>query len=239
MTNDHLVLISGVSGTGKSTCLRNIKNPEGVIYLNCEAGKKLPFKSKFQELVITDPMDVYAAFEQAAEVPGAHTIIVDSISMLLEMQETQYVLPSSNGMKAWGEYHQFFKRLMQEYVAKTPLNVIFTSHVKTMFNEAEMTSSVQANCKGALKESGIEAYFSTVVSTKKVTLKQLENYGSDKLNITEEDEMLGYKHCMQTRITKDTVNERIRGPLGMFETKETFIDGDAQVLLDTLHEYYA
>ena len=34
--NDNLVLISGKSATGKSACLMNIKNPEGVIYLNCE-----------------------------------------------------------------------------------------------------------------------------------------------------------------------------------------------------------
>lgn len=36
--NDHLVLICGTSGSGKSASLRNIPNPEGVIYLNCESG---------------------------------------------------------------------------------------------------------------------------------------------------------------------------------------------------------
>jgi RNase adaptor protein for sRNA GlmZ degradation len=37
-TNDNLVLIGGVSGAGKSACLRNIKDQEGVLYLNCESG---------------------------------------------------------------------------------------------------------------------------------------------------------------------------------------------------------
>ena len=37
-TNDNLVLICGKSGTGKSTSLKNLKNPEGVLYLNCDAG---------------------------------------------------------------------------------------------------------------------------------------------------------------------------------------------------------
>ena len=46
--NDHLVLISGKSATGKSMCLRNLSN---VLYLNCEAGKKLPFKpNNFKEV---------------------------------------------------------------------------------------------------------------------------------------------------------------------------------------------
>jgi len=53
--NDQLVLICGSSGTGKSASLINLDKPEGVIYLNTEAGKKLPFKSKFKEYTITDP----------------------------------------------------------------------------------------------------------------------------------------------------------------------------------------
>ena len=36
--NDNLVLIAGKSTTGKSFCLKDMKNPEGVMYLNCEAG---------------------------------------------------------------------------------------------------------------------------------------------------------------------------------------------------------
>ena len=40
--NDNLVLLCGKSSAGKSASLRDIKNPEGVIYLNCESGKKLP-----------------------------------------------------------------------------------------------------------------------------------------------------------------------------------------------------
>lgn len=36
--NDHLILICGESATGKSASLRTLKNPEGIAYLNCEAG---------------------------------------------------------------------------------------------------------------------------------------------------------------------------------------------------------
>lgn len=36
--NDQLVLIAGKSATGKSASLRNLREPESVMYLNCEAG---------------------------------------------------------------------------------------------------------------------------------------------------------------------------------------------------------
>jgi ABC-type lipoprotein export system ATPase subunit len=42
--NDQLVLIAGESGSGKSASLINLPNHERVMYLNCEAGKKLPFR---------------------------------------------------------------------------------------------------------------------------------------------------------------------------------------------------
>lgn len=51
--NDQLVLIMGESGTGKSASLRNIPNQERWLYLNCEAGKRLPFRNKFQTHTIT------------------------------------------------------------------------------------------------------------------------------------------------------------------------------------------
>lgn len=35
--NNKLALICGVSGAGKSASLRDLINPEGVIYLNCES----------------------------------------------------------------------------------------------------------------------------------------------------------------------------------------------------------
>ena len=54
MINNHLVLVTGKSASGKSASLRNLDKPEGVIYLNCENGKKLPFKTTFKELTITD-----------------------------------------------------------------------------------------------------------------------------------------------------------------------------------------
>lgn len=237
--NDHLVLIGGSSSAGKSASLHTLKNPEGVMYLGTEAGKKLPFRSQFKEYKVTEPYQVFEGFSAAETMPEVHTIVVDSISFLMEQFESQYVLPATNGMKAWSDYQQFFKTLMQQHVANSSKNVIMTTHTAQTMNEAEMAMETKAVVKGALKGTGIEAYFSCVVSAKKMSLKQLEGYQSDLLEITAEDEALGYKYVYQTRLTKDTVNERIRSPMGMFDQAETFMDNDAQKLLNRLREYYS
>lgn len=98
--NDHLVLLCGKSATGKSASLMGIKNPEGVMYANCEAGKRLPFKSKFKEFTITDPLQIYELFDHAETLPDVHTIVIDSLTYLLDMYESVYVLNAVNGMKA-------------------------------------------------------------------------------------------------------------------------------------------
>lgn len=236
--NDNLVLISGESGTGKSASLMNLKEPEKVMYLNCEAGKKLPFRNKFKSFTITDPLQVYEAFDHAEASKDFNTIVIDTITFLMDMYESIYVIPSTNTQQAWGQYAQFFKNLMQNKVAKSTKNVLFLGHTRAELDEKAMTYRTHVPIKGSLKNNGVESYFSTVVSTKKVTLKDLENYKSNLLNITPQDELLGYKHVFQTQLTKNTIGERIRSPMGMFTTEQTYMDNDCQILLDHLHEYY-
>ena len=237
--NDHLVLISGKSATGKSASLMNLKNPEGVIYLNCENNKKLPFRSKFKELSVTDPKQVYQAFVEAENMPEVHTIIVDTLTYLMDMYATQYVKTASNTMKAWGEYGDFFRTLMQKYVANSTKNVIMLAHTTDVLNEAEMVNETLVKVSGSLMNQGVESYFSTVLSTKKVNLNKLADYESALLTITPEEEALGFKYVYQTKLTKESVNERIRAPMAMWTTKETFIDNDAQIVLNRLQEYYS
>lgn len=240
MTNDNLVLICGVSGGGKSASLRNIPDPDGVMYLNCESGKKLPFPSKFKySVTITDPLDVFQAFEEAENLPNVHTIIVDSITFLMDMYESNYVLGSADTMKMWGEYQQYFKKLMQKHVALSTKNVIFTAHTLNVLNENEMVVENKVPIKGALKNQGIEAFFSTVVTARKVSMKQLKDYTNPLLVVTPEEEALGFKYVFQTKITKDTINHRIRSSMGLWSTAETFIDNDAHLILQRLHQYHS
>lgn len=236
--NDNLVLLVGKAANGKSASLRNIKNPEGVLYLNCEAGKKLPFRAKFIERVITDPIKhIPQMFTAAESKPEIHTIVVDSLTYLLDMYESKYVLTLANKMEGWSNFAQFFKYLMQDLVAKSTKNVIFTAHVKDDVTD-EMVRETSVPVKGSLKNNGIESYFSCVIAAKKKKLTDLEEYKSGLLTITPQEEALGFKYVFQTMITKDTVNERLRGPMGLFASNETFIDNDMQLVLDRLHEYY-
>lgn len=70
-------------------------------------------------------------------------------------------------------------------------------------------------------------------------IKTLKDYGSDLLKITPEEEALGFKYVFQTKLTKESVNERLRGPMGLWSTKETFIDNDMQLVLDRLQKFYS
>ena len=238
MSNDNLVLIAGKSATGKSASLANIKNPEGVMYLNCENNKKLPFRSKFKEFTITDPFQVYEAFDHAESDPTIHTIIIDTLTYLMDMFESVHVIGSANTMQQWGAYAQYMKNLMAQYIGKSTKNVIVLAHTMDVMNESEMAMETLVKVKGSLMNQGIESYFSTVISTKKVPIKKLKDMDSDFLNINEDEEIDGFKYCFQTKLTKDTVNERMRSSLGMWSRKETLIDNDIQHVLDRLHEYY-
>lgn len=239
-TNDHLILLGGKSASGKSAALRNIDKPEGVMYLNCESNKRLPFPAKFKQFSITDPLQIEEAFAAAENMPEIHTIVIDSLTYLLDMYESLYVLNpgNPNTMKAWGDFAQFFKRVMQEHVAKSTKKVVFLAHTADKENDDMIVETI-VPVKGSLKSNGIESYFSCVIAAKKVNLKELKDYENDMLTITEEEEMLGFKYVFQTKLTKKTVNERLRGPMGMFSNKETYTDNDIQLILNRLDEYYA
>lgn len=236
--NDHLILICGKAATGKSTSLKNIKNPEGVIYLNCENGKELPFKSKFKnELTITDPNMVYQAFTEIEKMPDIHTIIIDSLSYLMDLYESTRVLTSSNTQKAWGDYAQYLKILMSQFVAKSTKNVIFLAHTTDVYNEAEVATETFVKVKGSLMNVGIESFFTNVIACKRIPLSKL-NQENPLLVVTPDEERDQFKYVFQTRLTKETVNERIRSPIGMWKFEETYIDNNIQHVIDRLHQYY-
>ena len=213
--NTQLVLISGYSATGKSASLRNIRNQENWYYLGVEAGKQLPFKNSFKNLKIEDPYQVYEAFDYATEHPDeCEGIIIDSLTFLMDM-------------------------LMQDKVLKFGKPTVILAHTQDFIDDKTLETKTYVPIKGSLKANGIESYFTTIVSTKKMPLKDLEPYSNDMLTITEDEELLGFKYVFQTKLTKQTLGERIRSPMGMFKKEETYIDNDVQILLDHLKQYYS
>lgn len=237
MINRNLILIAGKTSTGKSSSLRNLKDPEGVLYLGCESGKELPFKSTFIQHVVIDPYQVYEAFEYANK-KDMHTIVIDSVTFLMSMFESIHVLPSTDGRKAWQNYGEFFRKLLQQYVASASQNVIMTAHTSSIYNEQEMDIETRVKLKGSIMDQGVEAFFTQVIASKVVAVRDLKNYKNDLLEITEEDELLGLKYCFQTRLTKETCKERIRAPMGLWSQQETFVDNDIQKVIDKTHTYF-
>ena len=130
---------------------------------------------------------------------------------------------------------------MQTTVASSDKNIIFTAHTDDIYNESLMANEVKIKVKGALKTRGIEAFFTNIVAAKCLPLKLLEPYVENNplLNITEEDEDLGFKYVLQTRKTKDTFYENIRSPRSMWNKQETFIDSNIQYVLDRIHTFYS
>lgn len=243
------LLISGESGMGKSVSLMNLKNPEGVLYFNCEYGKPLPFKNKFVKKTITDPEDIIALLQmirededyhemvRKGERPQIHTVIIDTVSFMMDMYETEYIIGSSNTQAAWGNYAQFFRRLMSE-IAKTDVYAIFLGHLESVLDEDAGIMRTRVPVKGALAKKGLEAFFTTVINVSKVPIRELEKTPNALLTTSPREEALGFKHVFQTQTTKKTVGDRIRSPFGLFKDEELYINNDAQVVIDRLHEYY-
>ncbi len=251
MANRKNALVVGMSKGGKTTSLHGLKDPEGVMYLNCEAAKEMPFENcKFQQFIITDPYQVHEAFQflntpssdPAAEAKRTrvHTVVIDTATMLMEMFFSKYIHTASDKMKfpAWANYAEFFKTLMQEHVANSNVNVLVLAHVEKKMNEDAMVMETKVPVQGQLAKKGIEAYFTTIIAAKRVSIMSLDKYKNDLLTINPDEDACGVKHVYQTKITKETVDEKLSSSMGMWDFNETFIDNNAQHLLDRLNEYY-
>lgn len=99
--NNQLVLVSGVSASGKTASLRNLKNQSKWIYCSTETGKELPFKNDFKKVKIEDAVHILNVFDEAIAHPDkCDGIIIDSLTFLMDMYESQYVLTASDTRKA-------------------------------------------------------------------------------------------------------------------------------------------
>ena len=98
--NPNSVLICGESGAGKSFSLMNLKEQRGVLYINCEGGKPLPFRNSFKRITINDPEEIFALFDRLAEDTTGrfHTIVIDTISFMMNRFESVHVLGAHDTM---------------------------------------------------------------------------------------------------------------------------------------------
>ena len=154
------------------------------------------------------------------------------------MFNSTYIYKSADSRSAWNDYQQFFKHMMQQLVPAFNRPTIFLAHTRSDFDEAAGRYRTSVPVKGALRDVGVEAFFSTIVSSKVLSLKELKPYKSELLNISQDEEFVEQKHVFQTRLTKETLGENIRSPMGFFSPNQCFMDNDAQLLLDHLKLKY-
>lgn len=239
-SNKNIVLIMGRPNTGKSTSLRNIKNQASMVYLNTDL-KALPFADTFMKNVeVSDAMDVLSYIQNIEEQPKATGAVLDTITFLMAMYERQYVNTAADTQKAWGNYGNFYREFIHAIKAGTKDYVIM-AHEDSALNEAAMQMETRVPIKGAVGKIGVEADFTTILSTKQVSIKNLEkaNCESDLLHITDEEREDGFKYVFCTRVTKETLGEKMRSAIGLWKRNELYIDNDVEQVFTRLREYYA
>ena len=237
-SNNHIVLVMGKPNTGKSTSLRNLKNQESMIYLNTDL-KALPFKSKFLKTIdVADAVDVIGYIQQIEEVPTVTGAVLDTITFLMSMYERQYVLNATNTQKAWGDYGNFYRDFIHAIKSGTKDYAIL-AHEDTILNEQTMQMESKVPVKGSVGKTGVEADFTTILSTKEISVKKLEAYQNDLLHITDEEREDGVKRVFCTRISKEFIGDKTRSAMGLWKRNELFIDNDLDQVFTRLREYYA
>jgi hypothetical protein len=229
------ICIAGESGTGKSSCLQNLREPEKVLYLNCE-GKALPFPSKFIEKYIQCPLQIYEALAYADQKDHINLIIIDSQTYLMNMVKSKYEDEADDTWSTWKNYFKYFDDLMLKHVNKCSKPVIFTAHTVTKHEKLDFYTKIPTS--GQLSNQGIESYFTSVIYTKKIDTSLVEKANTNLINITEEERDYGLKHVFQTRPTRETKNDAIKSPQNLFSKEETYIDNDLQLVLDRMKQFY-
>ena len=230
----------GKPTTGKSTAVKSMAGDKGVVYLNTDLKEvpfKVPKKTGFKQLNISDAEDIIQAIEEIEEMPEVHTVILDTITFLMDQYEMQYVVTATDTRAAWGQYGKFYKSVMHNIKAGSK-NYIILAHAKDVHNEKEMSIETKVPIKGAVGATGIEADFTTILATKVVEIDDLEGYENDLLNISAREKALGIKYVFQTYITKDTIHEKMRSHMDLWDDSELYIDNDISNVVNRIEEYY-
>jgi hypothetical protein len=236
MSNNHIVLIMGKPNSGKSFSLRNLPNQEKYVYLNTDL-KPIPFKHKFHDAYISDPMDIFGYVNEIENNPDVNGVILDTISFLMDSFEQQYVINSTNSQKMWGEYASYYKKLIHAIKSGTK-NYAILAHAKDVMNESEMILETKVPIKGSVGATGVEADFTTIVGAKSISIKEAKKHQNDLLTISAEEEEDGVKRVFQTRIDKDSIGHKYRSQLGLWNRNEKYIDNDLNLVFNRLNEYY-
>lgn len=236
-SNKNIVLVMGKPNTGKSASLMKLDNQNKMVYLNTDL-KELPFADRFMKNVeVADAMSVLSYIAEIERNPDVEGAVLDTLTFLMSMFERQYVANSPNTQKAWGDYGNFYREFIHAIKAGTKDYAIL-AHEDSFLNEQSMQMESRIPVKGSVGKIGVEADFTTILATKQMPIKKLEPYENDLLHITDEEREDGFKYVFATRVTKDSVGEKMRSAIGLWNRNELYIDNDLNQVFKRLREYY-
>jgi hypothetical protein len=235
--NKNIVLIMGKPNTGKSASLMRLTNQQRMVYLNTDL-KELPFPSNFLANVeVTDAARILGYIEEIEKNTAVDGGVLDTITFLMSMYEHQYVANAVNGQAAWGQYANFYKSFIHAIKAGTKDYAVL-AHEESFLNEQSMQMESKVPVKGSVGRTGVEADFTTILATKQMPTAKLEGHENDLLHITDEEKEDGLKYVFCTRVTKESVGEKMRSAIGLWDRKELYIDNDLEQVFNRLKQYY-
>lgn len=237
MNNKNIVLIMGPPNTGKSTSLMNLSNQEKWVYLNTDL-KELPFSDSFaKNIEVAEAAKVVNYIEQIEQQADIEGVVLDTISFLMQMYERQVVNTAVDTMKAWGNYGNFYRQFIHA-IKSGSKDYAILAHEAVEHNEQTMQMESKVPIKGAVGRIGVEADFTTILSTKQVSVKELAGHENDLLHITPEEEEDGLKYVFCTRVTGQTRGQKMRSAIGLWKREELYIDNDIDQVFKRLKQYY-
>lgn len=238
--NKRTILIMGPPTAGKTHSLMALENQDKYAYFNADR-KQTPFKHDFMEAVIREPMDILGGIQEIEQIPEVEGVIIDTVTKLMENFESMYVAHATDTRAAWGSYSTFYRDVANAVLSGTKSYVTF-AHMLEEENVSKtgvVTKTTKSTIKGAAGKIGIEADYSIILTAKRLTLEELEGVENPMFTITEDDKDMGCKYVFATRLDADTVGDKTRSPIGMWDRSEKYIDNNLTYVFQRLNEYYA
>jgi len=224
--NKKVILLNGVSGSGKSYSLKRLVNEHGdkIAYIDTDGHNALPFKGKnkiAKYIIPADPLELNPGVRAIEQDPNIEYIIVDTMSHWLRILEQKYVIDSADSRGAWGKVYQAeIYSLLDFATHQSKKTWIFMSH--TMEGDLEnMKTPIKAFVKGATKNVGIESFFQYVIYTDVVDCEECPK---------------GLKYRFQVEKTPETTNLSVKTPEDLFPEPFTE-DNDIMKVIQAIDEY--
>ena len=208
------VLITGHSGSGKSSTFRNL-DPETTVVVNTER-KPLPFKdfAKFKNVNISKYKDFVKLMSELKNDTKYKVVIIDSFTSLTEIIQ-KYCDSVFSGFEQWKQYNEAIQNALWD-IKDLPQQVFVTGIPEyTEVAPGEQKGYIRVKGKEH-KYGGTEKEFAIVLWTKLIEQEDGEI----------SDFQLSYKPSKQNTA---------KAPDGMFEGE---LKNDAKVIIEAIDKYY-